>query len=305
MRSLPWQHLTDPLMDCEDWLLIDLSKQRLVTSSQVWLPESPASYSQEEEDEQGTPVVWIHLPPWWTLTNGEDWRTSFALDQVSEPPIDFRDVLYGEAFTDTIAKLALATDLSNCRKKFRTSSPPTQRSKAKGITACDGMVEANHQGPHRLADDQTRRSRWRKPRDFLHRNRKWKDREMEYRRNQWSMTRRPPPAVDVDTHMYLFGPMGMEEVIVYFEMCRMTILQAWKGIVQESITHFEPLSEHLQLFLADWLEYGCVDDEASSPKELIESERRLMPRTVDRVHLDCGCPLCDLEEDEPSIRSPW
>jgi hypothetical protein len=121
---------------------------------------------------------------------------------------------------------------------------------------------------------------------------------MQNRQQQWSNEDEPPPALDRDTFAYRFGPLGRHEVIVYFEMCRTLIGQAFQRISQTPHIEVSDLTNFLYDHAHEWLEKGSLDDDQMPPGKIIDSERRRLPLIEDGSgHFDCDCPICRMQAD--------
>jgi hypothetical protein len=139
----------------------------------------------------------------------------------------------------------------------------------------------------------------RTPREFLHEYRPWKDRELDNRRAQWSRLRAAPPAVSRDSAQFRFGPMGTEEVVLYFDLCREAIMAAWRWIDDEPHRSIERLTNDVQLFIEGWLTSADPSEGSGEVvQSIIDLERTLMPRLASNSPLDCDCPLCRLQANE-------
>lgn len=142
------------------------------------------------------------------------------------------------------------------------------------------------------------------PRDFLHLHREWKERELDFRRAQWSHQRRPPTPVPVTSHLFRRGPMGIEEVVAYFDLCRELVTAAWRWHSEEPSITPTKMVEELEQFKALWLSSETMDGDGESAREVIEQERRLLPRLASSDPIDCDCPLCRLQQSESDMFGP-
>jgi hypothetical protein len=82
-------------------------------------------------------------------------------------------------------------------------------------------------------------------------------------------------------------------VVVYFDLVRELLAEAWEQAEQEHRPTQASLVERLAERRDCWLHEPAPEIGLSmTPAELIESERRRMPVTSDGSHLDCDCPIC-------------
>lgn len=143
-----------------------------------------------------------------------------------------------------------------------------------------------------------------RPRRFLHAHREWKDRELDQRRSQWSRERRPPPPAPRTSDLFCFGPMGLEEVTHYFDLCRYLIGIALQMVDDEPRVAETQLIERLELARDDWLSGEAMEGDRFTVQEVIDGERQLIPRVASSDPFDCDCPLCRIHELEPDLFGP-
>jgi hypothetical protein len=154
----------------------------------------------------------------------------------------------------------------------------------------------------------------RKPRDLLHGAHDWSDAII------WGQRLRfedggPMIAAPNDVVGYDDAPMGREEMIIYFDLCRELIGAGWfwcdRELNSASRSPHSPKSEWMGTFCKfladvrdDWLRQPF--EGGSPPSFIIECSRRRVPRGANvpiigmndcqsEQHLpDCDCPICDM-----------
>src|SRR5262249_2354807 len=88
------------------------------------------------------------------------------------------------------------------------------------------------------------------------------------------------------------------EVVLYFDLVRALLAEAWSLTKQEPRPTRPLLVEHLAAFRDRWLrepyEGGSMP---LTPAELIESERRRVPVAIEGGPLDDDCPICQAEAE--------
>jgi hypothetical protein len=131
------------------------------------------------------------------------------------------------------------------------------------------------------------------------------DRELDNRQQQWSSEGRCPRPLDRDTFAYRFGPLGRQEVVMYFDLCREVIDAAWDRIVTTPSMDEETLAKGLYDHAQWWLANGSIDGDPTPPATIIENERRRVPLVADGNHLDCDCPICRMEADGGNGPTFW
>ncbi|MCA9058509.1 MAG: hypothetical protein KDA85_08420, partial [Planctomycetaceae bacterium] len=154
-----------------------------------------------------------------------------------------------------------------------------------------------------------------KPRDLLHGAHRWSD-SVVHGQQVRADSGFPVVAAPKDGRRYANAPMGREEMIVYFDLCRELLDAGWEWSLSEEITEAQiaapqeiaAIRSRLNRFLAarrdDWLESPF--EGGSAPRFIIECSRRRVPRAmgVDIVGMDeretddhlanCDCPICDM-----------
>lgn len=110
---------------------------------------------------------------------------------------------------------------------------------------------------------------------------------------QWSRQSHAVPALPADSVAYRLGGFGTTEIVIYFDLVRELLAEAWELSAQEPRPTLPELVERLAEFQDWWLQTPNEETgPGMTPAELIEAERRRMPVTGDGSHLDCDCPIC-------------
>ncbi len=139
----------------------------------------------------------------------------------------------------------------------------------------------------------------RTPREVLLSERDRIARDLEHRADQWSRQGHAPPALPAGSMAYRLGGFGTMEVVLYFDLVRALLDEAWELAQQEPRPAPPVLVEQLAEFRDRWLhEPREGSSSLLTPAELIESERRRMPVTSDGSHLDHDCPICQALAEE-------
>jgi hypothetical protein len=134
----------------------------------------------------------------------------------------------------------------------------------------------------------------RTPRELLLSERERISSDLEHRSQQWSMQGYAVRPLPPDSTAYRFGAFGTTEVVLYFDLVRALLTEAWEMTKREPRSDRQLLVQQLAEFRDSWLE-SPNEGSAMTRAELIESERRRMPVTADGSHLDCECPICQAE----------
>jgi hypothetical protein len=301
-----WQEAKDELPS-EAWIVINLSRLQVVMSERgVGPAEGRGCYTDDGgRVTSGNPGVWFNPPPTWkVLWHEDDPQQEFAeyLTPAAEVelPLDYRSVLFGRAMTDDLAQRMLALAKSNeFPQRFLSEehhSGPLSDSDQLVAAAWTKLTRQVHR-----AWLLTRREdlRGKTPREFLHRGRTWVDREVEGRIEQWTMTNRQPAGLSQDSYSYRYGPMGLAQVVSYFDYCREALWQGWRLLSRERNMTADRLSERMFAFGQAWLRRIPPQMMSSlTTADRIERDRRHLPVASHGGPIDCDCPLCRMMADE-------
>lgn len=282
-----------------EWMVLDLVQKRVLTSPKLaLLGRDPAYDMCAAGEESPSCPLFIHLPPWWELME------QVPVSAVSEPrttPIDKpyvdRNVLYGDALLNDLAKRILAAVESSL---WRTQKAATDERARYPFT-----VAVHRQWLMTGRPDLGGR----KPRQLLHGAVDWIDKIIEGQQHRFHHTQQmialPDSGTDFDT-----APMGREEMVFYFDLCRELIDAGWMWCIAQGERQAqwgqESTRSELVAFLRDieatWM--ASPFEGGASPSFSIECCRRRVPQgagvaiegmsqTAPAEHvLDCDCPLC-------------
>jgi hypothetical protein len=282
-----------------EWLVLDLVQKRVLTDPEFMLMGRDQAYNMrnKQNKEQSCPLF-IHLPPWWELLE------QVPVSAVSEPrrtPIDKpcvqRTILYGDALLNDLAKRILAAAHGSLWREKKAATDAQAR--------YPFTVAVHRQWLMTGRPDLDGRT----PRQMLHGALDWIDRILEGQRRRYSsmqqMIALPDSLVDFDT-----APMGRDELVFYFDLCRELIEAGWMWCIVDAERHaqlgHEAARADLVAFLrnvkATWL--ASPFEGGASPSFSIECCRRRVPQGAglaiegmsqavpDQHVLDCDCPIC-------------
>jgi hypothetical protein len=260
------------------WCLIDLVGRTLVAGAGLEVPDPRGAYRAAADDHaEGFPIVWLDAPADWLFREaGDDWRAGVAARASARAAVrrvDARAVLFGSPLLEHVADNVLAA----------TAHGPDETREQEQVRALHAQwlltARADLGG--------------RTPREVLLAERNRIARDLHHRAEQWSRQGHPAPALPAGSAAHRLGGFGTTEVVLYFDLVRALLAQAWELAAQDPRPTQPLLVRRLAEFRDGWLH---EPNEASStlltPAELIESERRRMPVTSDGSHLDCDCPIC-------------
>ncbi|MEO8271481.1 MAG: hypothetical protein ABI557_17290, partial [Aureliella sp.] len=287
------------LEDNDKWMVLDLVQKRVLTSPALALiGRDPAFDMCGATEGQPSCPLFIHLPPWWEML--EQVSVSMMGAPRTTPlvrPHVNRNVLYGDALLNDLAKRILAA--------VESSRWRTQKAATDGRARYSFTVDVHRQWLMTGRPDLDGRM----PRQLLHGAVDWIDKiiEGQQQRHHYiqQMIALPDNGVDFDT-----APVGREEMVFYFDLCRELIEAGWmwciaQGERQGQRSH-ESTSAALVAFLREveetWL--ASPFEGGASPSFSIECCRRRVPQgagvvvegmshTASEQHLlDCDCPIC-------------
>ncbi len=315
----------DALRESVGWVVLDLTQKKIVTCKTFHEITRDACFAMHinENGKQQDPLS-VHLAPWWELHEQVDLDIVDVVDQVRQSPINVpvvdRNVLFGKPLIEDIASRVLAiADSEEGQQAFglANSDVDSNRDPFYQLT-----IEVHRQWlmtPRADLDGMY-------PRQMLHGGRDWLEKlvagqRMRFERGGGSLVASPTDVVG-----YLNGPIGREEMAMYFDLCRELISAAWFWCKNQADLNLETKSEtpqpvknqasdltrsDLAAFLTDVKTQWWADpfEGGSPPKFIIECSRRRVPRGAgveivgmserqsEQHIIDCDCPICNMSAD--------
>ncbi len=298
----------DAIRQSDQWLVLDLVDKRVFTSRRIQQFGDNVTLTMvtDEKGNHHCPLS-LCLPPWWELHEHVD---ATAVQQARQTEIDVprtdRELLFGSTMIEDISSRVL--DVA------QSSRWPIQESDERAtINARYQLTVEVHRDwlmtpRHELAG--------RTPRELLHGAHQWSDAIIWGQRMRFE-DGAPMVAAPDDVTGYDDAPMGREEMIVYFDLCRELIGRGWHwcerelessglSLKQPPAELMKPLAEFLADVRDDWLQQPF--EGGSPPSFIIECSRRRVPRGSDVPIVgmdqceseqhppDCDCPICDMME---------
>ena len=288
----PEQAMRD-IQATHDWVAIDLIQKRYLsgTAGQPVGRDACFAMHVDEHGNQSEPLS-VHFAPWWELHEQVD---PCLLDQPRATPIDIpyidREFLFGEplllGLAQRVVKLAGT-------ERGRAAIGSTKRNDLYQLT-----VEVHRDWlmtPHEAIDD-------RHPRQLLHGGMAWIEKLAWAQRLRFDSGNEKVVALPKEIVSYQSSPMGREEMVMYFDLCRELIDSSWQWCQQaRQSDQVQRLVEHLRTVKSAWL--AAPFEGGSPPAFIVECCRRRVPRgagveivgMADRqteAHvIDCDCPIC-------------
>ncbi|MCO8123547.1 hypothetical protein NHH03_17510 [Stieleria sp. TO1_6] len=299
------------------WLAIDLTQKRVIAGVGLETVGRDATLAivTDENGNRHCPLP-IHLPPWWELhesASAEIVKTQRE-NEVQIPRTN-RTVLFGSAMVDGLASRILQVVAEGRLPKLNDEAIDGET----GVPEASHLLHALTVEVHRdwLMTSRTD-LRGRCPRELLHGSHHWSGSIIDGQRLRFETGAGMIAAPD-DLIGYDDAPMGREEMIIYFDVCREVIQSGWFWCQKELETGADAdqfsngdRQSRLAAFLADvrdsWLQSPF---EGGSPASfIVECSRRRVPRGSEvpiqgmdgcesPQHLpDCDCPICDMMASE-------
>ncbi len=288
-----------------EWVVIDLAEKRIVTGRHFMPIGRDESFAMvvDEKGKQHCPLS-VHLPPWWELHEQVD---ASVLELPRQSPINVpqvrRDVLYDDAMIGDLAIRILDKVRNN---PWLTGDADDTEHSRHGLT-----IEVHRDWLMTPLKDLGGMM----PRQMLHGAHDWIDHLVWGQRIRFE-DGGPIIAAPDDVSGYESAPMGSEEMVIYFDLCRELIEAGWSwcqttasksGLNLEMGSQRE-LFEFLHDFKSTWLSQPF--EGGSPPSFIIECSRRRVPRGVgvpivgmseretEEHVIDCDCPICNMMAEE-------
>lgn len=295
----------------ESWCVMDLVQKRICTGRRVMKVDRDAVFAMvtDEKGDQHCPLS-LHLPPWWELQEHVD---SLVVQQPRLTPLVVprtnRDLLYGSAMIEDLASRIISVAGDGLLPRVESSSPEVDDPE---LSDALYRLKINVHRDWLMTPRQDLQGRT--PRALLFGAHGWSDRVIDGQRLRFE-DGAPMVAAPDDVEGYDDAPMGGEEMIIYFDLCREVIRAGWFWCQTEvnatrlTLSH-ERAERILELctFLSavrdDWLQQPF--EGGSPPSFIIECSRRRIPRGAgvpiegmrgqeQEQHIpDCDCPLCNM-----------
>lgn len=288
------------LREHDSWVAIDLLQKRILTG-RAFLPferHSVFSMINDENDNQRW-CLSIHLPPWWELQSQVD---ADAVERERETPLVVRqtdrELLYGPVFIDDLANRILNVVGS---KSWRTSGAARDNRRRYAFT-----VQVHRDWLMTPRSELGGRT----PRELLHGGLDWIEQLIRGQEIRFADSKELV-ALPTSFSGFEYAPMGREEMVTYFDLCRELIRKGWEWCAahatdsrtaRRQVERKRELVTHLGESKERWL--SSPFDDGAPPRFMIECDRRRVPRGADvpivgmderppREHIvDCDCPIC-------------
>lgn len=285
----------------EAWAAIDFRDKRILSSEQFMEFGRDNVFAMLIDDAGGSHgFVSIHLPPWWEL---REQVPIAAIEQkrqtpIVKPAVD-REVLFGEVFLSDLTIRILETVRSEAWQDSRAASDEQARYPFTIAVHRDWLMTPRAELEGKM------------PRQLLHGASVWNG-QVSWGQQMRYQDGNPVIAIPNTWPGFDRAPMGLEEICLYFDLCRAVIEAGWhwcesdlgKTLMEDRELANAELSKTLQMFKHDWLA-GSFEG-GSAPSFIIACDRRRVPRgsgveiqgiegVQSEQHLaNCDCPICEM-----------
>ncbi len=297
-----------------NWLLFDLRDKRIATGrdNQSFERDATLALCTEPNGKQRG-LLPIHLPPWWELHQHID-ATSLSSRRhtVCKVPYTDRELLYGARFIEDLASRILSIARSGRLPNYQPamqrndsdSESRTQRDEDR--SAIRALHELSVEVHREWLMTPRRDLQGARPRDLLHGAHEWSDAVIEGQRMRFQVDG-PMIAAPTRVRHFAEAPLGSEELIIYFDLCREVIMAGWCWSLmrtQPQATDLSLLIAHMSHARDEWLAEPF--EGGSPPSFIIDCSRRRVPRgagvTIEGMDqcesephtIDCDCPICNM-----------
>ena len=218
----PEQAMRD-VRDTDDWIVLDLLQKRYLSGRAGEPIGRDACFAMhvDEAGNQREPLS-VHFAPWWELHEQVDPQ---LIDQPRATPIDVpyvdREFLFGEPLLLGLAQRVLKLAGT---ERGRAAIGSHNRNDLYQLT-----VEVHRDWlmtPHEAING-------RFPRQLLHGGVDWIGKLIWAQRLRFERGNGKLVAVPTEVASYQSGPMGGEEMVMYFDLCRELLDSAWHWCKQE------------------------------------------------------------------------
>jgi hypothetical protein len=296
-------------------VIVDLAARLVVCESTYFSPSSEGSV--QFHDGNCATDVWVryHL--------SEDWRLAYDAncwqplaearrrERAASPPLDVRNVLYGDPLLEFMARECLRSLASDAGSE--AGAPPLCAKEA-AIGAPLSMDNAEYALVREI------HARWltvprgslrgQSPRDVLLARKEHIDRDLQDRAEQWSRLERCPRGLERDSAAFRFAGFGTHEIVMYYELVRHLLWSCRDAArdftrnargapaVGDFLTGEVPRLARLR---DEWLDAPDPEFHGRTPREIIDHERARLPEAVSghEAIVDHDCPLCAMQAELP------
>ena len=312
LTSVDHETATSAIGETDAWAVIDLDQKRIVTGPEFHPVGRDEAFAMvvDEDGRQHCPLS-IHLPPWWELHEHTDVK---VIDQPRRSPMN-RPVVNREVLSGEPLLIDVADRVMNIAGSDRWPTACNEDADNNGRAFYPLTLEVHREWLMTPRDDLGGLM----PRQMLHGGHEWNSRLVWAQRLRFEDSGQEDSgqivAAPNDVAGYETAPMGHEEMVMYFDLCRELIGAAWewcdtdeaRRCLEDGDDGRSALLDFLREAKSAWLS-GPFEG-GSPPCFIIECSRRRVPRGAnvsivgmsDREPVEQlpggDCPICDMMAD--------
>jgi hypothetical protein len=221
-------------------------------------------------------------------------------ERAANPPMDPRDVLYGNAMLEFIAKECADARDSSDPPIHMDSNPDESQTESDTPSHVEDLIRAIHA---RWLTTPRADLRGKSPREVILEKKDFIDFDLHTRELQWSTLREGPPPLLRNSFAYRFAGFGTNEYVIYYDLLRHLLNQCVLRIHTEEPFSIPAQAETLEASKQSWLNEPNDEFGGRIPAAIIESERRRMPMSISarEMLIDEDCDLCRLAAGETGL----
>ena len=298
-------------IDEEPWdaglMIIDLSARLVATMSSYSYPHREGEVICHDGEAAGVVTIPYRLSDEWRFVDSVEayfaCRKQLVDARAANPPLEAREILYGQPLLDFIATRVLSsTDNSsqtvekseggNGSFQVGTCVSPTRADSNKWPSQIHASwlstprSDLNNQSPRLIILEKQ---------DLI-------DFDMHMRELQWSLQHEGPPCLPPDSNAYRFAGFGTHEWVIYYDLvrylidCAITLVYPIGDASQPPAVTSGALVGQLGELMTTWLETPNEEYGGRTPANLIESERKRLPIALSarEMIVSDDCPICQM-----------
>ncbi len=261
-------------------VVIDLAARIVASESTYSSPSQKSRIRVKSSDAEDQLLVPVELSDDWlflrSIPEYEGTRRKRSQLRVTSEPLDAREILYGRALLEFIARECSDAEEENENEslaRIHTKWLMTPREDLRGETPRKVLLEKH---------------------DFI-------NSDLHARLLQHSFTGECPPALPLESKAYRLSGFGTHELVVYYDLVRYLL-----GLSLDRPKAYVSLDgevELLEKFKSRWMTTPDPEYDGRTPEQIIESERRRVNIRMSAREsiIDEDCPICVAIAADPDM----
>ncbi|PYS94603.1 MAG: hypothetical protein DMF64_00190 [Acidobacteria bacterium] len=267
-------------------VVIDLAARIVAVDSSYSQPSAEGNVRIEDESSADEVFIPYRLSDDWlfvySMPEYEGVSAKRRAERLAFKPLDVREVLYGRALLEFIARELFAARNSDDEGLFTEIH-------AKWLMTTREDLR-----------DKT-------PREILLAKQDFIDFDLHSRSLQWSFTGACPPPLPLGSNAYARAGFGTHEIVVYYELVRYLLAECFTRLRAEKEFSLNATVEYLEQLKAAWLAAPNRDFSGRTPGQIIEWERQRVNLTMSATEyvIDEDCDLCQAMAEDFDTPTFW